>query len=39
MKFLYADYAAAWLIHISYLTLLTRRFRRLRDEIQEFRRK
>lgn len=39
MKFLYAAYAAAWIIHISYLTLLTRRFRRLRDELQEFHKK
>ena len=39
MKFLYAAYAATWVIHITYLTLLGRRFRRLRAEMQEFRKK
>jgi hypothetical protein len=39
MKFLYAAYAATWLIHITYLALLSRRFRRLRNEMQEFRKK
>jgi CcmD family protein len=36
MKFLYAAYAATWVIHIAYLALLSRRYRRLRDEMQEF---
>ena len=35
MSFLYVAYAATWIIHIAYLTLLVRRYRRLRDEIQE----
>jgi hypothetical protein len=35
MKFLYAAYAAAWLIHITYLAFLGRRFRRLRDEMHD----
>ena len=35
MKFLYAAYAATWIIHMSYLALLSRRYRRLRDEMQE----
>jgi CcmD family protein len=35
MKFLYAAYAATWIIHISYLALLLRRYIRLRNEIQE----
>ena len=39
MKFLYAAYAATWLIHITYLAFLGRRYRRLRDEIQEFHKK
>jgi hypothetical protein len=39
MKFLFAAYAATWVIHITYLTLLSRRFRRLRDEMQELRKK
>jgi hypothetical protein len=39
MKFLYAAYAATWVIHITYLALLSRRYRRLRDEMQESGRK
>jgi CcmD family protein len=39
MKFLYAAYAATWVIHISYLAWLSRRYRRLREEAQEFRKK
>lgn len=39
MKFLYVAYVATWLIHISYLAFLSRRYRRLRDEMQEFRKK
>jgi hypothetical protein len=35
MSFLYAAYAATWIIHITYLTLLARRYQHLRDEIQE----
>lgn len=35
MKFLYAAYAATWVIHITYLALLSRRYRRLRDEMQD----
>jgi CcmD family protein len=35
MKFLYAAYVATWIIHISYLALLLRRYIRLRNEIQE----
>ncbi len=39
MKFLYAAYAATWIIHISYLALLSRRYRRLRDEMQDLKKK
>lgn len=39
MKFLYAAYAATWVIHIAYLTLLSRRYRRLRDEMHELQKK
>ena len=39
MKFLYAAYAATWIIHISYLALLLRRFTRLRHEIQKLNQK
>jgi CcmD family protein len=35
MSFLYGAYAATWIIHIAYLSLLVRRYQRLRDEIQE----
>ncbi len=33
--FLYAAYAAAWLIHIGYLTTLVTRYSRLKREIDE----
>ena len=36
MKFLYAAYAATWVIHITYLAVIGTRFRRLRDEIEEW---
>ena len=39
MNFLYAAYAATWIIHISYLTILVRRYARLRKEIEELRKK
>lgn len=39
MNFLYAAYAATWIIHISYLGILARRYTRLRKEIEELRRK
>jgi hypothetical protein len=39
MKFLYAAYAATWVIHITYLALLSRRYRHLRDELQDLRKK
>jgi hypothetical protein len=35
MKFLYAAYAATWLIHLVYLGLVSRGFRKLRDEVRE----
>ncbi len=38
MKFLCLAYAATWLIHIAYIALISRRFRRLRDEIEDSRR-
>ena len=37
MKFLYLAYGATWLIHIGYLAILGRRYRRLRDEMRDFR--
>ena len=35
MNYLYAAYAATWIIHIGYLTTLVRRYARLKKEIQE----
>jgi CcmD family protein len=35
MNFLYAAYSATWLIHITYLVILVRRYQRLRKEIDE----
>ncbi len=39
MNFLYAAYAATWIIHILYLASLVRRYSRLRNEIEELKRK
>lgn len=39
MNYLYAAYAATWIIHITYLGILTRRYARLRKEIQDLKRK
>ncbi len=35
MNYLYAAYAATWIIHVSYLTILARRYARLRKEIDD----
>jgi len=35
MNFLNAAYAATWIIHITYLGILVRRYQRLRSEIDE----
>ncbi len=39
MTFLYAAYAATWIIHIIYLATLAQRYRRLRGEMEELKRK
>jgi CcmD family protein len=39
MSFLYAAYAATWIIHIGYLAYLLRRYTRLRNEIQKLNQK
>jgi CcmD family protein len=39
MNFLYAAYAATWIIHLTYLGLLARRYTRLRSEIEELKKK
>jgi hypothetical protein len=36
MSYLYAAYIATWVIHITYLASLLRRYTRLRNEIAEF---
>jgi CcmD family protein len=38
IKFLYAAYAATWLIHLAYIGVLTRGYRRVRQELEELRR-
>jgi CcmD family protein len=35
IKFLYAAYAATWLIHVFYLGTVVRRYQRLRQELRE----
>jgi CcmD family protein len=35
IKFLYAAYIAAWLIHGAYITSLLRRYRKLKREANE----
>jgi len=39
MTYLYAAYAATWIIHIGYLATLYLRYSRLRDEMQELKKK
>jgi CcmD family protein len=39
MNYLFAAYAATWIIHIAYLGWLARRYARLRQEIEELKRK
>jgi CcmD family protein len=35
MTYLYAAYAATWIIHIAYLATLLSRYTRLRNEIRD----
>ena len=35
MKYLYAAYAATWLIHATYLASMVRRYKRLREQMKE----
>ena len=35
MTYLYAAYAATWIIHIAYLATLLTRYTRLRDEMRD----
>jgi CcmD family protein len=39
MKFLYAAYAATWIIHITYLVSVVRRYAQLKREIEELKQK
>jgi CcmD family protein len=39
MNYLYAAYAATWIIHVGYLTILARRYARLRKEIDDLAKK
>jgi CcmD family protein len=39
MNFLYAAYTATWIIHITYLVILARRYKRLRSEIEQLKKK
>jgi hypothetical protein len=38
MNFLYAAYTATWIIHVTYLGILVRRYQRLRKEIAQLKR-
>lgn len=37
--YLFAAYAATWIIHIVYLTTIMRRYSRLKREVEEWNRK
>ena len=39
MSYLYAAFAATWIIHIAYLVTLVRRYAQLHKEIEELKRK
>jgi CcmD family protein len=39
MTFLYAAYGATWAIHVFYLWTLVRRYHRLRNEIEDLKKK
>lgn len=39
MNFLYAAYAATWIIHLIYLAILVQGYRRLRKDMEELRKK
>jgi CcmD family protein len=38
MNFLYAAYTATWIIHVTYLGILARRYQRLKREIEQLKR-
>ena len=39
MKWVYAAYAAAWIVHIAYLLILTRGYERVREEVDDLNRR
>jgi hypothetical protein len=39
MNFLFAAYAATWIIHIAYLGILVRRYQRVSRDIDELKKK
>jgi len=39
MTYLYAAYAATWIIHITYLGILARRYARLKKDIESLQKK
>jgi CcmD family protein len=39
MSYLYTAYTAAWLIHITYLITIVRRYSRLKQEVDELNKK
>jgi CcmD family protein len=39
MNFLYAAYAATWIIHVAYLSILVQRYRHLQREIEDLKKK
>lgn len=39
MNYLYAAYAVTWIIHITYLVTVSRRYSRLKREIEDLRRR
>ena len=38
MNYLYAAYAATWIIHLAYLATLVRRYSKLKREVAELKR-
>jgi CcmD family protein len=39
MNYLYAAYAATWLIHVTYLVTVFRRYSRLKKEVEQLAKK
>lgn len=39
MTYLYVAYAATWLIHVAYLSIVARRYSRLKKEMEQLEKK